>query len=83
MFKKGKKQVNKLRVTLIDEKDNSNFSPREYQIPKNGRYKIGNFGEGLSIFDEDGDLITKVNWQAGFTHEYNFIYKETIDEIKS
>ena len=70
-----KKQVEKISVNLIDEKREIITETREYSIPEKGMYKIEQFSGDLILYDSDGDIVKRVNWQAGFSQEYTFTYK--------
>ena len=77
IIKRKRKQIEKIIVSLIDEKRGVISEIREYIIPENGSYAIETIGGDLKIFDQDGDICNRVNWQAGFSQEYEFFYKES------
>ncbi len=77
MFNKTKKkELEKVIVYLIDESKSSEVHSREYLIPKNGTAKIDRIGGHLTLKDDKGDTTYKIRWQAGYTQEYEFIYKK-------
>jgi hypothetical protein len=76
MFKtKSKKQLKSVIISIIDEKEGKEVSSREFLIPENGKCKIHTIGGDFLISDGDGDTVYQINWQAGFSQEYSFIYK--------
>lgn len=76
MLKKKKKQLIKVIVTLIDEKENRKSSKREYEIDKGQKVKTSFFDYDMKIIDSDGFVVKNIHFQAGFTKEYDFIYAE-------
>jgi penicillin V acylase-like amidase (Ntn superfamily) len=87
MFKKPKKQIKKIKVTIVKEHEHNNdsfvFDIREFEIPAGGSYKIETIGGNFNIYDNENNLIKKINWQAGYTQEYEFIYEEASSEKQS
>ena len=72
---KKKKELIRVEVLLRDERKDE-MKKVEYNIPTGGSMKVGSFGGDLLIYDADSTLVKRVNWQAGYTQEYTFIYKE-------
>ncbi|MDA3854910.1 MAG: hypothetical protein PF569_01530 [Candidatus Woesearchaeota archaeon] len=88
MFKKTVKKVNKKVLTsvVVDNFSRNESYPsfaREFDVVEGGRFKIGNIGGDVTIYDEFGNITTQVDWQAGYTQEYSFIYEEKRGEIKN
>ena len=73
---KKKKQVKKIIVTCVSESRSYDSQTREFELPENGSYQIDNIGGDFKIFDADKNIMNRVNWQAGFTQEYEFFYHE-------
>ena len=73
MFLKKKKVIKSVEVVLISEKDDVEIKRRIYHMPENGTYKVSWAG-GLKIYDAEKNLVKEVDFQAGFTKEFNFIY---------
>lgn len=76
MLRKSKKKLDKIIVTCISESKSYETQVREYNIPENGSYSICNIGGDFIIYDDEKNITNRVNWQAGFTQEYEFFYKE-------
>jgi len=75
LFKKSKKYLYCITAHLhhyeTDEKDTDysiNLEPGE-------SYKIASIGGDLFIYNKEGDVRKRYNWQAGHTIEYSFVYK--------
>ena len=72
-FKK-KRPVKELRINFVDEKDHSYNHERTYKIPEKCSVKFGEFSGKLMIFDEDKYLVKRIEFQAGFTREIEYLY---------
>ena len=81
MFKKTIKKVNKKILTsvVVDNFSNNEHYPsftREFEVPEGGKFKVETIGGDVKIYDEFGNILTRIDWQAGYTQEYSFIYEE-------
>jgi hypothetical protein len=74
-FRKVKKELERVDVSIIEEKTGEIVGDRSFLIPEGGEMKLLNYGGDLTIKDRDGDIIKRVNWQAGYSQEYTYIYK--------
>lgn len=74
MLRKSKKKIKKIIVTCVSENKSYDPAVREFDIPKDGSYKIESYGGDLLIYDGDKNLTNRIDWQAGFTQEYEFFY---------
>ena len=76
MFTK-KKEIRiplEIKVKLYDIKGNG--TTFHYEIPDGGSYRIQLISENLEIFDSTGTLINLICFQAGYTKEFEIIYKK-------
>lgn len=49
---------------------------RSFEIPEGGKCKIETIGGDFKVFYSDGLIKHHVNWQAGYTQEYEYIYRD-------
>jgi len=72
--KKNKKQVTKITVECMSNTYDT-FSV-EIDVPDGGKFEIETIGGRLKIYDSDGDMVRLYDWQAGFTQNYSFEYRD-------
>lgn len=75
-LRKKKKQLDWLEVSIIEEKTGHETGNRSYDIPEGGSVTIHTIGGDLMIKDGDGYKTHHVNWQAGYSQEYSYFYKD-------
>lgn len=79
MFRKKRRVPIAIKVDMIpnphdtDKGYKKSFSLK-FEIPPGGSYKTDRWTHKLSIYDVDGARVRFVEFQAGFTVSFSFIY---------
>lgn len=72
---KMKKNPKKVNVKMFNIREEETKSTLKYNVPEGGSYNINNISGKLHIIDRDGNIIKTIDFQAGYSKEYNIIYK--------
>ena len=76
LFGKEKPKKIAVKILIIMQSEKYEKQRFEFDIPEGGKWSIDTITDHLTLFDSDGDVVTKFAPQAGFSVRHEIVYKK-------